>query len=36
MSSRIEQVIDEIEEFIENCEYKRLSKIGRASCRERV
>ena len=25
MSSRIEQVIDEIEEFIENCEYKRLS-----------
>ena len=25
MSSRIEQIIDEIEEFIENCKYQPLS-----------
>ena len=44
--SRIEQLIDEIEEYIEGCKPKFMSsteiivnkdeKIGRASCRERV
>ncbi len=43
MSSRIEQLIDEIEDYIDGCKYQPLSKtniivnkIGRASCRERV
>ena len=33
MSSRIEQIIEEIEEYIDSCKFQQ---IGRASCRERV
>ena len=46
MSSRIEQIIEEIEEYVDSCKYQPLSttkivvnkeeEIGRASCRERV
>ena len=39
MSSRIEQIIQEIEEYVDSCKFQPLSttkKIGRASCRERV